>query len=33
MPDDWRVVATVMAEAGQLEDIARRAAVFFGRAA
>lgn len=33
MPDDWRVGATVMAEAGQLEDIARRAALFFGRAA
>jgi hypothetical protein len=33
MPDDWLVVATVMAEAGQLEDIALRATVFFGRAA
>jgi len=33
MPDDWQVMATVMAEAGQLEDIARRAAIFFGRAA
>jgi hypothetical protein len=32
MPDAWQVVATVMAEAGQLEDIARRAALFFGRA-
>ena len=31
MPDDWQVSATVMAEAGQLEDIARRAASFFGR--
>jgi hypothetical protein len=30
--DDWRVVATVMVEAGQLEAIARRAALFFGRA-
>jgi hypothetical protein len=29
MPDDWRVVATVMAEAGQLADLARRAALFF----
>jgi len=33
MPDDWRVLATVTAEAGQPEDIARRAALFFGRAA
>jgi hypothetical protein len=32
MPDDWRVEATVMAEGGQLEEIARRAARFFGRA-
>lgn len=32
LPDDWQVVATVMAEAGQLENIARRAAVFFGHA-
>lgn len=31
MPDDWRVEATVMAEAGQLEAIARRAALFFGQ--
>src|SRR5205814_3852848 len=30
MPDDWRVEATVMTEAGQLEDIAQRAALFFG---
>jgi hypothetical protein len=33
MPKDWRVVATVLAEAGQLEGIARRAELFFGRAA
>jgi len=33
MREDWRVVATVMVEAGQLEDIARRASLFFGRAA
>jgi hypothetical protein len=33
MRDAWEVTATVMAEAGQLEDIARRAALFFGRAA
>jgi len=32
MPEDWRVVATVLAEAGQLESIARRAELFFGRA-
>jgi hypothetical protein len=31
MPDDWRVAATVMAEAGQLERIARDAAAFFGQ--
>jgi len=31
MPDDWRVEATTMAEAGQLECIARRAVVFFGK--
>jgi hypothetical protein len=31
MPDDWRLVASVTAEAGQLEDIARRAESFFGR--
>jgi hypothetical protein len=30
LPDDWRVEATVMTEAGQLEDIAQRAALFFG---
>jgi hypothetical protein len=28
--DDWSVRATVMAEAGQLEDLARRSAAFFG---
>ena len=33
MPEDWRVVATVLAEAGQLVSIARRAEQFFGRAA
>ena len=33
MPEDWRVVATVLAEAGQLEGIARRAKLFFGREA
>ena len=33
MPYDWRIAATVMAEAGQLEQIARHAATFFGRAA
>src|SRR5207244_12738680 len=27
MPDDWGVEATVMAEVGQFEDIARRAAL------
>ena len=32
MPEDWRVIATVLAEAGQLEGIARRAELFFGRA-
>lgn len=32
MPDDWRVVVTVLAEAGQLESIARHAELFFGRA-
>jgi hypothetical protein len=31
MPDDWRVAATVMTEAGQLDTIARRATVFFGQ--
>jgi hypothetical protein len=30
MEYDWEVAATVMAEAGQLEDIARRARAFFG---
>ena len=30
MPHDWRVVLTVLAEAGQLENIARRAELFFG---
>lgn len=33
MDNDWRLEATVMAEAGQLEAIARRAASFFGREA
>jgi hypothetical protein len=33
MPEDWRVEATVMTEAGQLEAIARAAETFFGRAA
>jgi len=28
---DWEVIATVMAEAGQLEDIVRRGRTFFGR--
>jgi hypothetical protein len=28
--DSWRVIATVMTEAGQLERIARQAAAFFG---
>ncbi|RLT18034.1 MAG: hypothetical protein DWI28_05245 [Planctomycetota bacterium] len=28
--EDWRVVVTVLAEAGQLETIARRAEMFFG---
>jgi hypothetical protein len=32
MPSDWRVAATVMAEGGQLENIARCATLFFGRA-
>lgn len=31
MDDDWCVAATIMAEAGQLEAIAGRAAAFFGR--
>lgn len=31
MEDDWEVAATMMAEAGQLDDIARRARAFFGR--
>jgi hypothetical protein len=30
MPYDWRVEATVMTEAGQLEAIAKRAVIFFG---
>jgi hypothetical protein len=30
MENDWEVAATVMAEAGQLEDMARRARTFFG---
>jgi hypothetical protein len=30
MFEDWRVVVTVLAEAGQLENIGRRALVFFG---
>ena len=30
MSDDWRVIATAFADAGQLEGIARRAAIFFG---
>ena len=30
-PGDWVVRSTVMAEAGQLEEIARRAALFFGQ--
>ena len=30
MPDDWEVNASIMTEAGQLEDIARRAVHFFG---
>ena len=33
MPNDWRVRATVMAEAGQLAAIAQRAASFFGHTA
>ncbi len=33
MDDAWRVEATVMAEAGQLEAIGHRAASFFGREA
>lgn len=32
MPDDWSAAATVVSEAGQLEEIARRARSFFGRA-
>ena len=31
MEVDWRVTAVIMAEAGQLEDIALRAAQFFGQ--
>ena len=30
MDQDWRVRATIMAEAGQLEELARQAAAFFG---
>ena len=30
MQNDWHVAATVIVEAGQLEDIARRAMSFFG---
>ncbi len=33
MADDWRAQATIMTEAGQLEALSRRAALFFGRAA
>jgi hypothetical protein len=33
MADDWQVQATIMTEAGQLEALSRRAALFFGRAA
>lgn len=33
MPEVWRVVATILTEAGQLEGIARRAELFFGHAA
>jgi hypothetical protein len=29
--EDWAVQATIMAEAGQLEELARRASLFFGR--
>ena len=32
-PHHWRVQATVMADAGQLEGIAKRAAIFFGEPA
>jgi hypothetical protein len=32
MLDDWRVEATVMVEAGQLESLARKAVLFFGGA-
>ena len=28
--EDWRVIVTVLAEAGQLESISRRAEMFFG---
>jgi hypothetical protein len=31
MPDDWRLLATIMTEAGQLEKIARHAELFFSR--
>jgi len=33
MPVDWRVVATILIEAGQLEGIGRRAGLYFGRSA
>jgi hypothetical protein len=31
MPDDWKVEATVVSEAGQLDRLARHAAGFFGK--
>ena len=31
MPDDWRVIFTAFADAGQLEGLAKRAAIFFGQ--
>jgi hypothetical protein len=33
IPGDWRIIATVMTEAGQLQRIARSAELFFGRSA
>lgn len=33
MPDDWRVQAKVMADSGQLDGIAKRAAIFFSESA
>jgi len=33
MEDDWSAEATVMTEAGQLEEISRRAVAFFGQRA